>query len=60
MKVSIWPIRATERWGNSAGGWRETTSHFIVILINIRENNIFEDVQMVYSSVIGINYVSEL
>ena len=40
MTVSIGPIRRAGRWGNLARSWWESTSHFIVILINTGENDI--------------------
>ena len=38
MRVSIWPIRIAGSWVYLAGSWKEATSCFIVILIDIREN----------------------
>ena len=40
MRVSIWPIRITGSWKYLAGSWWEANLHFIVILIDIRENAI--------------------
>ena len=38
MKTSIVPIRVAGSWEYLARSKREATSHFIVILIDIREN----------------------
>ena len=38
MRVSIWPIMRAGSWVYLAGSWRESTSYFIIILIDIREN----------------------
>ena len=38
MRVSIGPIGRVGSWGYFAGSWKEATPDFIIILINIREN----------------------
>ena len=38
MRVSIGSIRRAGSWGYFAGSRKETTPNFIIILINIREN----------------------
>ena len=38
MRVPIFPMKRTGSLGYLAGSWRETTPHFIIILINLREN----------------------
>ena len=40
MSVSIWPIWIAGSWSYLAGSWKEATFYFIIILINIRENEI--------------------